>query len=121
MRRRREKKASRQLSSASSASASICSAEGVGPHVIMAIVRWGDVHMSGKKGRPVLHRHTTCGHRFDPLQVYSVCAEALNPRETVVEPGPGAAVAPKASGKVPAATQTPTKNPTTKSPRKPAG
>src|SRR5450432_2978775 len=37
--------------------------------VIMAIVHWGDVHMSGKKGRPLVHRHMTCGHDFDPVQV----------------------------------------------------
>ncbi len=58
--------------------------------VIMAIVHWGDVHMSGKKGRPLLHRHSACGHLFNPVQVCSSCGEALNPREVVVEPGPGA-------------------------------
>jgi DNA-binding HxlR family transcriptional regulator len=59
--------------------------------VIMAIVHWGDVHMSGKKGRPLLHRHTTCGHDFDPVQVCSECAEPLDPRQVQVLPGPGAA------------------------------
>jgi DNA-binding HxlR family transcriptional regulator len=59
--------------------------------VIMAIVHWGDVHMSGKKGRPLLHRHLTCGHDFDPVQVCSECAEALDPRKVQVLPGPGAA------------------------------
>lgn len=61
--------------------------------VIMSIVHWGDVHMSGKKGRPVLHRHTVCNHHFDPVQVCSSCGEGLNPREVVAEPGPGAGVA----------------------------
>jgi DNA-binding HxlR family transcriptional regulator len=59
--------------------------------VIMAIVHWGDVHMAGKKGRPLLHRHTSCGHTFDPVQVCSVCAEALEPRQVEVMAGPGAA------------------------------
>ena len=68
--------------------------------VIMAIVHWGDVHMAGKKGRPVLHRHTTCGHHFDPVQVCSVCAEPLNPREIVIDPGPGAGATPDAPAKV---------------------
>ena len=58
--------------------------------VIMAIVHWGDVHMAGKKGRPLLHRHATCGHHFDPVQVCSECAEALDPRQVFVDPGPGA-------------------------------
>ena len=64
--------------------------------VIMAIVHWGDVHMAGKKGRPVLHKHTNCGHHFDPVQVCSVCAETLNPREITIDPGPGASAAPVA-------------------------
>ena len=25
--------------------------------IVMAIVHWGDVHMAGKKGRPLLHEH----------------------------------------------------------------
>ncbi len=41
--------------------------------VVMAIVHWGDVHMSGEEGRPLLHRHTVCGHTFDPLVVCSEC------------------------------------------------
>lgn len=59
--------------------------------VVMAIVHWGDVHMSGKKGRPLLHRHTTCGQLFDPVLVCSGCGEVLSPREVVVERGPDAA------------------------------
>jgi DNA-binding HxlR family transcriptional regulator len=67
--------------------------------VIMSIVHWGDVHMAGKKGRPVLHRHTTCGHHFDPVLTCSVCSEALTAREVVVEPGPGAEPAVRAVAK----------------------
>jgi DNA-binding HxlR family transcriptional regulator len=59
--------------------------------VIMAIVHWGDVHMSGKKGRPLLHVHTKCGHQFDPLHTCSECGETLDAREVKVESGPGAA------------------------------
>ncbi len=33
----------------------------------MAVVHWGDVHMAGKRGRPMLHEHTSCGHTFDPV------------------------------------------------------
>src|SRR5690606_21369976 len=32
--------------------------------VIMAIVHWGDTHMAGPEGRPLLHRHAACGHLF---------------------------------------------------------
>ncbi len=58
--------------------------------VVMAIVHWGDVHMSGKKGRPLAHTHLTCGHAFDPVLVCSECAEPLDPRQVRVDPGPGA-------------------------------
>ena len=58
--------------------------------VIMAIVHWGDVHMSGRAGRPLLHRHKRCGHLFDPVMVCSECGEPLQAREVEVEPGPGA-------------------------------
>lgn len=57
--------------------------------VVMAMVHWGDVHMSGKAGRPVLHRHLTCGHVFDPVMTCSECGEAVAPREVQVLVGPG--------------------------------
>ena len=59
--------------------------------VVMAIVHWGDVHMSGETGRPLLHRHVACGRHFDPVLVCSECGEALDPRQVQVDPGPGAA------------------------------
>lgn len=58
--------------------------------VMMSIVHWGDIHMSGKKGRPILHHHTTCNHQFDPVMVCSECQEALDPREVRTSLGPGA-------------------------------
>lgn len=59
--------------------------------VIMAIVHWGDVHMAGEEGRPLLHRHTCCGELFDPVMVCSHCGEPLKATEVTVESGPGAA------------------------------
>lgn len=58
--------------------------------VIMAIVHWGDVHMAGRAGRPLLHRHKRCGQLFDPVTVCSECGEPLEAREVEVEAGPGA-------------------------------
>ena len=58
--------------------------------VIMSIVHWGDVHMAGKKGRPLLHTHVNCRHQFDPVMVCSECLGVLNPRAVRVSPGPGA-------------------------------
>ena len=59
--------------------------------VIMGIVHWGDAHMAGEAGRPLLHRHRQCGCLFDPVMVCSECAEPLAARDVLVEPGPGAA------------------------------
>jgi DNA-binding HxlR family transcriptional regulator len=58
--------------------------------VIMSIVHWGDVHMAGKKGRPLLHHHLKCDHQFDPVMVCSECQEPLNPRDVRTSAGPGA-------------------------------
>ncbi|WP_231973346.1 winged helix-turn-helix transcriptional regulator [Variovorax sp. HW608] len=58
--------------------------------VLMAIVHWGDVHMAGKAGRPLLHRHVGCGHLFDPVTVCSECNAALKAKDVAVERGPGA-------------------------------
>ncbi|NSX05503.1 winged helix-turn-helix transcriptional regulator [Cupriavidus gilardii] len=66
-------------------------AKGMDLHpIIMAIVHWGDVHMAGKAGRPLLHRHTACGHLFDPVVVCSECAAEVHAKDVVVEKGPGA-------------------------------
>lgn len=68
--------------------------------VLMSIVHWGDAHMAGEAGRPLLHRHKGCGHLFDPVMTCSECGEPLDPRAVAVEPGPGArrpAVPPKAA------------------------
>jgi len=59
--------------------------------VVLAIVHWGDVHMAGKRGRPMLYEHTACGHTFDPVTICSACGESLEPRAIRVRPGPGAA------------------------------
>ena len=58
--------------------------------VVMSIVHWGDVHMAGKKGRPLLYQHVNCGHVCDPLMVCSECSEELKAREVKVLLGPGA-------------------------------
>ena len=58
--------------------------------VVMAIVHWGDVHMAGRRGRPVLHRHLDCGRDFDPVMTCSSCGEPVDPRRVHVHRGPGA-------------------------------
>ncbi|HYM31966.1 MAG TPA: helix-turn-helix domain-containing protein [Candidatus Cybelea sp.] len=58
--------------------------------ILMGLVRWGDRHRAGKRGRPVLHRHKACGNDFEPVLTCSECGEALDPRQVHVHPGPGA-------------------------------
>jgi hypothetical protein len=55
----------------------------------MAIVDWGDVHVAGKKGRPLLHMHDLCGKDFDPVMVCSECGEPLLAKQVRVHLGPG--------------------------------
>ena len=61
--------------------------------VIMGLVHWGDTHMAGDEGRPLLHRHKGCGCDFDPVLVCSVCAEPVAARDVETRPGPGARLA----------------------------
>jgi len=58
--------------------------------VLMALVHWGDTHLAGSRGRPLLHKHLECGHDFDPVTVCSHCQEKLAARAVAVHPGPGA-------------------------------
>ena len=57
--------------------------------VIMAMVHWGDAHLAGEAGPPVLHRHLSCGCQFDPVMVCSECREEVTPRQVQVLVGPG--------------------------------
>lgn len=58
--------------------------------VMMAIVHWGDAHLAGTRGRPLLHEHIACGHVFDPVTTCSHCNAAITARAVRVRPGPGA-------------------------------
>jgi DNA-binding HxlR family transcriptional regulator len=58
--------------------------------VILSIVHWGDIHMAGKKGPPLLRTHDLCGKDFAPVVACSECGEPVVPREVRVRRGPGA-------------------------------
>lgn len=57
--------------------------------VMLALVHWGDKHMSDQRGAPVLHRHKACGQLMRPVTVCSECGEAVGVRDVTVEAGPG--------------------------------
>src|SRR3954451_22365712 len=48
---------------------------------IVTLMRWGDRHLQGELGPPVVLRHNACGHDADPLLVCSHCREELRPRD----------------------------------------
>jgi DNA-binding HxlR family transcriptional regulator len=60
--------------------------------LLMSLVHWGDVHMAGRKGRPILHRHTKCDHDFDPVLACSKCGDEVSAKDVRVRPGPGAPI-----------------------------
>jgi DNA-binding HxlR family transcriptional regulator len=57
--------------------------------VLMAMTAWGDRHLAGPEGPPVLLRHTTCGHHFTPELRCSHCGDTVAGSTVAPEPGPG--------------------------------
>jgi DNA-binding HxlR family transcriptional regulator len=57
---------------------------------ILALMRWGDRHLSGPDGPPLVLHHRSCGNDFVPLVVCSCCGEELSARDVETRPGPGA-------------------------------
>lgn len=58
--------------------------------VVLTIMGWGDRHLAGPEGAPLLLRHVPCGHDTHGIVVCSQCGEPLNPRDIDARPGPGA-------------------------------
>jgi DNA-binding HxlR family transcriptional regulator len=57
---------------------------------IVTLMRWGDEHLVGELGPPVVLRHNLCGHEADPVLVCSHCREELRPRDVTPERSPAA-------------------------------
>lgn len=58
--------------------------------VLMAIVGFGDKHMSDADGPPLLYHHKSCGHKaMQPVFSCDQCRAPLDAREVEVAPGPG--------------------------------
>ncbi|MNQ71949.1 putative HTH-type transcriptional regulator YybR [compost metagenome] len=55
---------------------------------VLALVNWGDRHMSGAEGAPIRHRHSHCGQPMHGVLVCSECGEALQPGDVVLEEAP---------------------------------
>jgi DNA-binding HxlR family transcriptional regulator len=55
---------------------------------IVTLMRWGDEHLTGELGPPVVLRHNLCGHEADPVLVCSHCREELDPHDVTPERSP---------------------------------
>jgi DNA-binding HxlR family transcriptional regulator len=54
---------------------------------IVTLMRWGDEHLAGDFGPPVVLRHK-CGHEADPTLVCAHCREELHPHDVTPERSP---------------------------------
>ena len=45
--------------------------------VMMALNKWGDQHLAGEVGPPVVYRHRSCGHDADPTIACGHCRVPL--------------------------------------------
>ncbi len=46
--------------------------------IILSMANWADKWMDQGLGKPLEYRHKTCGHKFEPVMVCSVCREPLH-------------------------------------------
>ncbi|MEK1941682.1 MAG: helix-turn-helix domain-containing protein [Pseudomonas sp.] len=55
---------------------------------VLALVNWGDRHMSGEEGQPIRHVHKTCGHEVRGVLICSECGEPLLARDMSLREAP---------------------------------
>jgi len=68
--------------------------------VLMSLMTWGDRHLAGRAGPPMLVQHRDHDHLAEPVTVCRVCGEELSVDKLEFAPGPGA---PKRPARKPAA------------------
>ncbi|WP_280182051.1 winged helix-turn-helix transcriptional regulator [Nocardia farcinica] len=56
--------------------------------VILALLRWGDTHLMGDDGPPVILQHTECGHDMVPYLACSHCHQPVAPRTVLGRDAP---------------------------------
>jgi DNA-binding HxlR family transcriptional regulator len=57
---------------------------------VVALMRWGDEHVSRPGGPPVLLEHRGCGGGVDEHRICASCGARLSARDVTAKPGPGA-------------------------------
>jgi DNA-binding HxlR family transcriptional regulator len=53
------------------------------------LMRWGDKHLAGPEGPPIVLRHHHCGEIAEPTLVCHECGEQITAYNVTAEPGPG--------------------------------
>jgi DNA-binding HxlR family transcriptional regulator len=56
---------------------------------IVALMRWGDAHLAGPQGPPIVLRHDECGRVADPRLTCQHCGEDVDVHNVTPERGPG--------------------------------
>ena len=57
---------------------------------VVVLLRWGDAHLAGPEGPPLILRHRLCGHDAAPQLTCTHCGVELRAEDVEPEPGPGA-------------------------------
>jgi DNA-binding HxlR family transcriptional regulator len=58
--------------------------------IVIALLQWGDRHLTGSRGPSIVLEHISCGHDADPQLVCRACREPIELHEIRPTPGPGA-------------------------------
>ncbi len=58
--------------------------------IIITLTNWGDKHMAGDAGPPVVTRHKPCGGFITPQLTCPDCGEPIQAKDMQAVPGPGA-------------------------------
>ena len=61
--------------------------------VLVSLIHWGDRHLAGPAGPPMLIVHKDCGGTIDDRRICQRCGKQLTVREARAVPGPGAEAA----------------------------
>jgi DNA-binding HxlR family transcriptional regulator len=56
---------------------------------IVALMRWGDEHLAGPEGVPIVLRHNDCGEIADPYLACRSCGSEIDARNVTPERGGG--------------------------------
>jgi hypothetical protein len=58
--------------------------------ILIALIGYGDKHLSPPEGRPVVIRHKGCDGEVDDRRICTRCGARLEVRDAYGTPGPGA-------------------------------